>query len=64
MKNRLIDEENELSAVSNGEQRDAVTGMAASIEEWLYDAGKEATVSDFRVKHHEIRVIAEEIFHR
>mmetsp|Transcript_12702 Transcript_12702/g.12343 ORF Transcript_12702/g.12343 Transcript_12702/m.12343 type:complete len:926 (+) Transcript_12702:120-2897(+) len=64
IKNRLGDDEEALKAVSTEEQRQEVLDLGNETEEWLYDEGRGADVSEFKKKHNTIRRKAEDIFTR
>jgi len=64
IKNRLLDDETVLSAISTAEQRQAVIDTANAAEEWLYDDGRDATVSQYQAKMKEISDPANAIFLR
>lgn len=64
-KNRLLEDETELSKVSTEEQRQAVLNMGEQLEEWLYDAeAKDADVTVFKGKHKELRKLYNPIIDR
>jgi hypoxia up-regulated 1 len=64
VKNRLMDEETQLKSVSTEDQRQEVQDLANSIEEWLYDDGRDQEVPVYTAKQSELRAKAESIFHR
>lgn len=64
IKNRLVDEEESLKAISTSEQRQAVIDVANTAEEWLYDDGRDATVTQYQGKMKEISDLANAIFLR
>lgn len=64
VKNRLLDEEDELKKVSTDEARQAIIDMANAVEEWLYDEGRNADVAGYKAKMKEISTPAEAIFSR
>lgn len=64
VKNRIMDDEDKLKAVSTEEQRQEVVDLANNAEEWLYDEGRDQKVEVYQEKQKEIRVKAEAIFHR
>jgi hypoxia up-regulated 1 len=64
-KNRLLEDETELSKISTEEQRQAVLDMGNELEEWLYDAeAKDADVTVFKGKHKELRKLYNPIIDR
>merc|ERR1712137_188297 len=66
VRNRLRDEDgdDQLGAVSTAEQRDEIIEACNEIEEWLYDDGRYAEVSEYKSKQSGIKVQAEAIFRR
>ena len=41
--------------VSTEEQRQLILDLGSSTEDWLYDEGRSADVSEFKTKHNDIR---------
>lgn len=66
IRNRLRDEDgkDQLGAVSSEEQREAIITSCNDIEEWLYDEGRNAELSEFKKKESEIQDPADKIFKR
>mmetsp|Transcript_25466 Transcript_25466/g.42935 ORF Transcript_25466/g.42935 Transcript_25466/m.42935 type:complete len:993 (+) Transcript_25466:61-3039(+) len=66
IRNRMRDEDgkDQLGSVSTEEQREEVITICNDIEEWLYDDGRHAELSEFKVKEGEIRDPADKIFKR
>jgi hypoxia up-regulated 1 len=66
IRNRLRDEDGpkQLGSVSTEEQREAIITSCNDIEEWLYDEGRHAELSEFKTKEIEIMTPAEVIFKR
>eukprot|EP00599_Poterioochromonas_sp_BG-1_P004886 CAMPEP_0173141230 /NCGR_PEP_ID=MMETSP1105-20130129/5369_1 /TAXON_ID=2985 /ORGANISM="Ochromonas sp., Strain BG-1" /LENGTH=913 /DNA_ID=CAMNT_0014054391 /DNA_START=66 /DNA_END=2807 /DNA_ORIENTATION=+ len=64
VKNRLLDEEDKLKAVSTDEQRQEVIDLANTVEDWLYDEGRDQTVLVYKGKQTDIQTKAEAIFSR
>ena len=64
IKNRLEDDEAKLKAVSTDDQRQEVRDFANNVEEWLYEDGRDQTVTVYKEKYSELQTKAEEIFHR
>jgi hypoxia up-regulated 1 len=56
VKNRLMDDEEVLKAVSTEEQRQEVVDMANEAEEWLYDGGRDASSDGYKAKQEELNV--------
>ena len=63
-KNYFADEEEKLNTISTTEQRDAVLVMCNELEEWLYEDGRFAALSDYRSKLAKLRNPAEAILKR
>lgn len=64
VKNRIMDEEDKLKAVSTEEQRQEVIDLANAAEDWLYDEGRNQEVEVYRTKQKDISVKADAIFSR
>lgn len=64
VKNKLVDDEQQLSVVSTDEDRQAVVAMCDEVEEWLYGDGRDATVAVYKEKEAEVNAAAEPIFFR
>lgn len=66
IRNRLRDEDgkDKLGGVSTEEQREEIINSCNEIEEWLYDEGRNADLSEFKAKEAEIQVPADKIFKR
>lgn len=66
IRNRLRDEDGpeQLGSVSTEEQREAIITSCNEIEDWLYDEGRNAELSEFKAKESEIQTPAELIFKR
>lgn len=65
-RNRIRDEEgpNQLGLVSTTEQRDELLELCTTIEEWLYEDGRDQSVSVYKSKQSSIKVKAEAIYKR
>jgi len=64
IKNKLIDFEKEIGAVSTQEQRDALSKSAEEHEEWMYDEGYDADLETYTNKYDELSAPAEKVFFR
>ena len=64
VKNRIMDDEKELSKVSTDEQREEVIKLANDAEEWLYEDGRNQEVATYKEKQKAIKDKAEAIFFR
>jgi len=64
IKNKLIDEEEAIAAVSTEEQRDALLKSSQVAEEWMYDEGYDADLVTFEEKYVELYDPAEKVFFR
>jgi hypoxia up-regulated 1 len=64
VKNKLTDDEDNWKQVSTEEQRQEVMDLANAAEEWIYDEGRNAGVSEYKAKQEEVRKKAEQIFRR
>ena len=64
VKNRLDEEENEFKKISTDEQREEVTVLCSSTQEWLDEESTSADMKTFKAKQAAISKIAEPIFSR
>jgi len=64
IKNKLADNEEEISKISNEEQRSSILSMAMKAEDWLYEDGYDADMATFEDKYAELSEPAEAIFFR
>eukprot|EP00559_Dactyliosolen_fragilissimus_P008936 CAMPEP_0184862262 /NCGR_PEP_ID=MMETSP0580-20130426/6742_1 /TAXON_ID=1118495 /ORGANISM="Dactyliosolen fragilissimus" /LENGTH=937 /DNA_ID=CAMNT_0027360033 /DNA_START=157 /DNA_END=2970 /DNA_ORIENTATION=+ len=64
IKNKLIDEEEAIGAVSTLEQREALLKSAEESEEWMYEDGYDADLETFNSKYLDLSEPAEKIFFR
>merc|ERR1712038_1389530 len=64
IKNKLIDDEEAIGAVTTQEQRDALQKSAEDAEEWMYDDGYDASLDTYRQKYTELTEPAEKVFFR
>lgn len=64
IKNKLVDDEDAIGAVTSQEQRDALLKSAEDAEEWMYDDGYDASLETYTKKYNELTEPAEKIFFR
>jgi len=64
IKNKLIDEELAIEAVSTEEQRDALLQSAKDAEDWMYDEGYDADLVTYEEKYVELSEPAQKVFFR
>jgi len=64
IKNKLIDEEEAIGAVSTEEQREALSKSSQEAEDWMYDEGYDADLVTFEEKYVELSEPAEKVFFR
>jgi hypothetical protein len=64
IKNKLIDHEDEINAISTEKQREALLSSAAEAEDWMYDEGYDAGLETYTKKYEELSAPAEKVFSR
>merc|ERR1712038_2243258 len=64
IKNKLIDDEDAIAAVSTQEQRDYLSKSAMEAEDWMYDEGYDADLETYPKKYEELSAPAEKVFFR
>ena len=64
IRNKLIDNEDDIAKVTSEEQREALRKSAEDAEEWLFDEGYSADLKTFQDKHVELTTPAEKVFFR
>ena len=64
IKNKLIDDEENVNLVTTAEQREEILKLANDAEEWLYDDGYNADLVTMQNKFAELETPAEKIFFR
>merc|ERR1712038_865633 len=64
IKNKLIDDEDAIAAVSTQEQRDYLSKSAMEAEDWMYDEGYDADLETYTKKYEELSAPAEKVFFR
>ena len=64
IKNKLVDFEDEITAVTTQDQRDALLKSASEAENWMYDEGYDADLQTYMKKYEELSAPAEKVFFR
>ena len=64
IKNKLVDDEENVALVSTEEQRESLRELANEAEDWLYDDGASADLSTMEEKYTELSTPAEKIWFR
>lgn len=64
IKNKLIDNEEAITAVTTQEQRDQLIKSADDAESWMYDEGYDASLEVYTQKYNDLTEPAEKIFFR
>ena len=64
IKNKLLDFEEEIAAISTEEQREALLASATEAEDWMYDEGYDAGLETYTEKYEALSAPAEKIFFR
>lgn len=64
IKNKLIDDEENVNAVSTEKQRAEILKLAEDAEEWMYDGGADADLATTVDKYAEISAPAQKVFDR
>lgn len=64
IKNKLIDDEENVNAVSTEKQRAEILKLAEDAEEWMYDGGADADLATTVDKYAEISTPAQKVFDR
>lgn len=64
IRNKLVDNEDDIAKVTSEEQREALRQSAEDAEEWLFDEGYNADLKTFQEKHAELTTPAEKVFFR
>lgn len=64
IKNKLVDFEDEIAAVSTQEQREELLNSASKAEDWMYDEGYDADFETYTKKYEELSAPAEKVFFR
>merc|ERR1712038_1303180 len=64
IKNKLIDDEEAIGAVTTQEQRDELKKSADEAEDWMYEDGYDASLETYKQKCEELTKPAEKVFFR
>lgn len=64
VKNKLIDDEDNIAKVSTEEQREELSKLAMEAEDWLFDEGDTADVETIQAKYDELATPAEKVWFR
>ncbi len=64
IKNKLVDDEESIGAVTTEEQREELRKSAEDAEEWMYDDGYDASLETYKQKYDELTKPAEKVFFR
>ena len=64
IKNKLIDDEEAIGAVTTQEQRDELKKSADEAEDWMYEDGYDASLETYKQKYEELTKPAEKVFFR
>jgi hypoxia up-regulated 1 len=64
IRNKLIDDEDDVNKVTSEEQREALRKSAEDAEEWMFDEGFNADLKTYEAKYEELSAPAEKAFFR
>ena len=64
IRNKLIDDEEDVSKVSSEEQREALRKSGEEAEDWMFDEGFTADLKTYEAKYEELSAPAEKVFFR
>ncbi len=64
IRNKLIDDEEEINKISSEEQRDALRQSGEEAEDWMFDEGFSADLATYEAKYEELSAPAEKVFFR
>jgi hypoxia up-regulated 1 len=64
IKNKLVDMEDEINAVTSEEQRASVANSAEAAENWMYDEGYDADFETYKAKYEALKAPFEKILFR
>lgn len=64
IKNKLVDMEDEIKAVTSEEQRASVANAAEAAENWMYDEGYDADFETYKAKYEQLKAPFEKILYR
>ncbi|KAL3924461.1 MAG: hypothetical protein SGILL_001033 [Bacillariaceae sp.] len=64
IKNKLVDDEENIATISTAEQREEISKLATEAEDWLFDEGDTAELEVVRAKYEELIAPAEKMWFR
>ncbi len=64
IRNKLIDDEENINKISSEEQREALRQSAEEAEDWMFDEGFSADLATYEAKYEELSAPAEKVFFR
>lgn len=64
IRNKLIDDEEDINKISSEEQREALRKSAEEAEDWMFDEGFSADLKTYEAKYEELSAPAEKVFFR
>lgn len=64
IRNKLVDDEDDVAKVTSEEQREALRKSAEDAEEWMFDEGFSADLKTYETKYEELSAPAEKVFFR
>ncbi|KAL7501065.1 hypothetical protein ACHAWT_009136 [Skeletonema menzelii] len=64
IRNKLIDDEEDINKISTEEQREALRKSAEEAEDWMFDEGFSADLKTYEAKYEELSAPAEKVFFR
>mmetsp|Transcript_4451 Transcript_4451/g.8050 ORF Transcript_4451/g.8050 Transcript_4451/m.8050 type:complete len:743 (-) Transcript_4451:48-2276(-) len=64
IKNKLIDQEEDIAKISTEEQREGLSKLSMEAEDWLFDEGDTASLETIKAKYEELTTPAEKMWFR
>jgi len=64
VKNKLLDDEENIATISTEEQREELTKLSRNAEDWLFDEGDTADLETIQTKYDELATPAEKVWFR
>jgi len=64
IRNKLVDDEEDINKISTEEQREALRKSAEEAEDWMFDEGFSADLKTYEAKYEELSAPAEKVFFR
>merc|ERR1712003_584557 len=64
VKNKLLDDEDEIAKISTSEQSEELTKLSRDAEDWLFDEGDTADLETIQAKYDELATPAENVWFR